>query len=107
MTVSPRLRNSDARVWQTATWAAPFTIQVVLGIAVSISWLLGQYSSNVHGFGQFALGVGATLILSAVVSAALLTRGSFRAKGVGISIIGSSVVAVIGATIYGFWIIGW
>jgi hypothetical protein len=107
MTTNPRLRNSDARVWQTATWAAPFTIQVVLGLAVGISWLLGKYLSNVHGFGQFAFGAGATLLLSAAVSAALLTRESVRAQGVGISIVGSSVVAVVGATVYGFWIIGW
>jgi hypothetical protein len=107
MTTTPRLRISDTHVWRAATWAAPFTIQIVVGVAIGISWLAGKYMSNVHGFGQFALGAGVTLLLSASVSAVLATRGSSRAHGVAVSIVGSSVVAVVGATIYGFWIIGW
>lgn len=107
MTTNPRLHNLNARVWQTATWAAPFTIQVVLGVAVGTSWLLGKYSSNVYGFVQYAIGAAATLLLSTAVCIALFMRGSSRARGIAVSIVGSFVVAVIGATAYGFWIIGW
>lgn len=107
MTASTSISKIDAQVWRTATWAAPFTIQVVLGVAVSISWLVGKYASDVHGFIQFALGASATLVLSAAISAALYKTGSLRAQGIAISIVGSAVVATIGATTYGFWIVGW
>ena len=107
MTANSRLHNLDGRVWRTATWAAPFTIQVVLGVAVGISWMLGKYSLNMHGLAQYATGAAFTLLLSAAVSLALFMRGSFRAQGVAVSIVGSFVVAVIGAAVYGFWIVGW
>jgi hypothetical protein len=107
MTSSPRFRNVDARVWSTATWAAPFTIQVVLGVAIAISWLLGKNVSNLHGFAQYATGMVATLLLSAAVSAPLFMSRSPRAQGVAISIAGSFAISVIGGVLYGFWIIGW
>ena len=101
------LRHVDERVWRSATWASPFTIQVVLGCVVGISWLAGKYSGSPHGFGQFAIGAVATVLLSAAISAALFAKGSLRTQGVAISIIGSVVVALVGATAYGFWVIGW
>jgi hypothetical protein len=107
MTSIPRLRDLDARVWSTATWAAPFTIQVVLGVAIAILWLLGKYLSNVHGFAQYVSGAAATLLLSAAVSILLFRSGSPRAQGLAISIVGSFVVAAIGGVVYGFWIVGW
>src|SRR3981189_308117 len=102
MTSSPRFRNVDARVWSTATWAAPFTIQVVLGVAIAISWLLGKNVSNLHGFAQYATGMVATLLLSAAVSAPLFMSRSPRAQGVAISIAGSFAISVIGGVLYGF-----
>lgn len=107
MTTSSRLRNVDARVWRTATWAAPFTIQAVLGLGVGITWLVGRHPSNTHGFGQYAIGAGATFLLLASVGFALLRQGSPRAHGIAISLAGSFVVALVGATAYGSWIIGW
>jgi hypothetical protein len=107
MTASPRLRNFDDDVWRIATWAAPFIIQVVLGVAIAISWLLGKYISNLHGFAQYASGTVTTLLLSAAVSAPLFMSNSPRAQGVAISIVGSLVVSVIGGVLYGFWIIAW
>jgi uncharacterized membrane protein len=107
MTASPRLRNFDERVWRIATWAAPFTIQVVLGVAVAISWLLGKNVSNLHGFAQYASGTAATLLLSAALSAPLFLSNSPRAQGVAISIVGSLAVSVVGGVLYGFWIIAW
>ena len=107
MTTSPRLRDLDSRVWSTATWAAPFTIQLVLGLAIAISWLLGKCLSNVHGFAQYLSGGAATLLISAVVSIVLFISGSPRAQGVAISIVGSFLVAAIGGIVYGFWIVGW
>lgn len=107
MTTFSSFHIRDERVWRTATWAAPFAIQVILGVAVAISWLLGKYWSNLHGAGQFAFGAGATVLLSAAVSAALFARRTPAAQGIAISIVGSCLVAVVGAVIYGYWIIGW
>ncbi|KAA0098932.1 hypothetical protein CIW49_13735 [Mycolicibacterium sp. P1-18] len=107
MTTFPSFRIRDESVWRTATWAAPFAIQVILGVAVAISWLLGKYWSNLHGVGQFSLGAGATVLLSAAVSAALLARRTPASQGIAISIVGSCLVAVVGAVIFGSWIIGW
>jgi len=32
MSTIARLRDLDSRAWTAATWAAPFTIQLVLGV---------------------------------------------------------------------------
>lgn len=102
-----RIRTLDATVWRTATWAAPFMIQVVLGFGIGITWVLGRKPSNLHGFGQYALGAAGTLLLAIAVSAGLFVRGTARAQGVAISMLGSVGVTLIGAIAYGFWIIGW
>ena len=107
MTTFSSFRSRNERVWRTATWAAPFVIQIILGVAIAISWLLGKYWSNLHGVGQFAVGAGATVLLSAAVSAALFARRSPAAQGIAISVVGSCLVAAVGAVIYGSWIIGW
>ena len=107
MTVRWWIRVSDERLWRSATWTTPFAIQVVLGVAIAISWLLGTCWSNLHGVGQFVLGAGATVLLSAATSAALFTRRTPAAQGIAISIVGSSLLALVGAVVYGFWIIGW
>lgn len=107
MTTFSLFRNRNERVWRTATWAAPFAIQIILGVAVAISWLLGKYWSTLHGIGQLALGAGATVLLSAAVSAALYARRTPAAQGIAISVAGSCLVAVVGACIYGSWIIEW
>jgi hypothetical protein len=107
MKARPRLRNFDDDVWRIATWAAPFTVQVVLGVAIAISWLLGKYVSNLHGFAQYTSGMVATLLLSAAVSAPLFMSASPRARGVAISIVGSFVVSVVGGVLSGFWIVAW
>ncbi|MBJ7339338.1 hypothetical protein [Mycolicibacterium sp.] len=102
-----QLRDLDDRVWRTATWTSPFTVQLVLGAIVGIAWWVGKYAWSPHGFGQYAIGATTTLLLSVAISGVLYTRGSFRAQGMAISIVGSFVVAVVGATAYGFWIVGW
>jgi len=107
MKAGPRLRNFDGDAWRIATWAAPFTVQAVLGVAIAISWLLGKYVSNLHGFAQYASGMAATLLLSAAVSAPLFMSSSPRAQGVAISVVGSLAVSVVGGVLYGFWIIAW
>lgn len=82
-------------------------MQLVVGLTVSTSWLVGKSSLNVHGFSQFLLGMAITVVLSVATIAALLAQRTWRAKGVAMSIVGSLVLCIVGATAYGFWIIGW
>lgn len=107
MTTMMQLRDLDERVWRTATWASPFTVQLILGAVVGVSWVVGKFAWSPHGFGQYAIGAAATLLLSAAISGVLFTRASFRAQGIAISIVGSFAVSLVGATVYGFWIVGW
>ncbi|MGH3645076.1 MAG: hypothetical protein ACRDUX_39350, partial [Mycobacterium sp.] len=65
------------------------------------------YVSNMHGFAQYSITAAVTLLVSAAVSGSLLMSRSPRAQGLALSIIGSFVVAIVGASVYGFWIIGW
>lgn len=102
-----QLRDLDERAWRTATWASPFTVQLVVGVIVGVSWLVGKFAWSPHGFGQYAIGAAVTFLPLAAISGVLFTRRSFRAQGMAISIVGSFVVALVGATVYGFWIIGW
>ena len=56
---------------------------------------------------QYAIGSVITLVLSIAIVVALLNRKSSRAHGIAISIVGSLAVALVGGTVYGFWVIGW
>ena len=107
MTTFMRIRTEDARVWRTATWASPFTVQAVLAAVVGISWLAGRFARSPHGLAQYAIGSVITLVLSIAIAVALLIRKSSRAQGIAISIVGSLAVALVGGTVYGFWVIGW
>jgi hypothetical protein len=102
-----RLSELDARVWLTATWAAPFVVQIVVGIAIAFTWLAGRYVPNVHGFAQYLSGAAATLVLVGAVGGSLFVSTSLRARGIAISIFGSLAVTLVGGLLYGFWVIGW
>jgi hypothetical protein len=101
------MRDSDASLWSAATWAAPFVVQIVVGMAIAFSWLAGRYVPEVHGFAQYVSGAAATLVLAAAVGGLLLVSTSSRGRGIAISIFGSLAVTLIGGLLYGFWVIGW
>jgi len=107
MTARSWICDSDERLWRTATWTTPFAIQAALAVAIAISWLLGKCWSNLHGVGQFTLGAGATAMSATAVSVALFARRTPAAQGIAIGIVGSSLLVLVGAVVYGFWIIGW
>lgn len=102
-----RLRELDSRAWSTATWTAPFTTQLVLGALITISWLLGKHLSDTHEFRLFLIGTAVTIFLTAVTAILLLTSKSSRAHGLAVSVVGSSAVVIVGAVVYGFWIMQW
>jgi hypothetical protein len=101
------MRDSDTSLWSAATWAAPFVVQIVVGIAIAFSWLAGRYLPEVHGFAQYLSGAAATLVFAAAVGGLLLVSTSPRGRGIAISIFGSLAVTLIGGLLYGFWVIGW
>lgn len=102
-----RLHGTDGAVWSTATWAAPFVVQIVLGVLVAASWAAGKMLADTHGLRQFVIGAAVTLVLAAAVAGALFKSQSPRARGVAVSVFGSFVVTLIGGLCYGSWVIQW
>ncbi|MFC7673297.1 hypothetical protein ACFQWH_09465 [Mycolicibacterium sp. GCM10028919] len=102
-----QFRAPDRAVWSTATWAAPFVVQIVLCVLIAACWTAGKLLTDTHGLLQFAIGTAVTLLLMAAVVGALFTSQSPRARGVAVSIVGSFVVTLVGGLCYGLWIIGW
>lgn len=107
MQLSVRLSDLDSRAWSTATWASPFTTQLVLAGLIAISWLFGKAPTALHGFASFLAGAATTFLLCLVATVLLFSSSSSRARGIGISILGSFVIVLIGGIVYGFWIIQW
>lgn len=97
------LRDMDDRAWSTATWTAPIIAPLVLGTMFILLWLLGKLPVfPVHECAWFIAGAVVTPLISTPVSIAMLTSSSSRIRGLALSIIGSSVVVVIGGVIAGF-----
>lgn len=102
-----RLRGVDSRVWATATWLAPVTTQVVLALAIAASWLCGTWFPGAPAILQFVGGSVAVFLMCAVTAIALARSATPRAQGVAVSIAGGYAVVLVGALLYGFWILGW
>jgi hypothetical protein len=102
-----RVRDLDARAWSTATWSAPFVVQLVLAALVIIMWLLSKWPFATHrGYrGELGWTLTATVIttlVSLAISGALLTSPSSRRRGLSVSIAGSSAVVLIGGVVWAF-----
>lgn len=105
-----RVRDLDARVWRTATWSAPFVVQVELGLLLTAIWTLGKWPFPTHsaygGERTWMLTAAVvTTLTSLVFSAVLLQSSSPRHRGLSLSIAGSSVVVLIGGTAYAYLIL--
>lgn len=107
MTLISRVNDLDARAWAAATWAVPFVTQVLLILAIGVSWLFGKLFVDAHDALLFLAGAAVVLVISAATTAALLRSSSPRAKGLGLAVAGAYVVVLIGGLIYGFWVIRW
>lgn len=110
MSTSTRADFFDARAWRTATWSAPFVVQLILGVLLVAMWLLGKWPFDTHSAyaGERAWMLAATVItavVSLVVGAALLKSGSPRSRGLGISVVSCSAVVLAGGTIFAYLVL--
>jgi hypothetical protein len=112
------LRDLDSRVWATATWATPFSVQLVLGAMFIALWLLGKvppfttynvvtHSTYVGERAWLLTGAVITALVSIPVSGLLLRSHSSRTRGVALSIVSSTAIVFIGAIIFAFWLLRW
>jgi hypothetical protein len=96
-----RLRGLDDHAWRTATWSGPFVAPVLLGAMIAVLWLLGKLPVfEVHERPWFLTGVVATTIVSLAIGLGLLASRSSPLRGVALSIVGSSVIVLIGSFVY-------
>lgn len=107
MTASTAQPDSS-RVWSSATWSAPFTAQLVLGAMLIAQWALGKLSLfPEHERAWFLTGLAVSTVVMVLFGGVLLTRRSPRARGFALSVIGSSVVVLLGGIIFSLWVLRW
>lgn len=107
MTAVPWLDRVDSRAWSTATWSAPLMTQLVLALVIATSWLFGKWFPGTSGLLSFFAAAGVVALLCVVTVMRLITLASPRAQGVALSIAGSLAIVLVGASVYGFWILQW
>jgi uncharacterized membrane protein len=100
----------DAGAWRTATWSAPFVVQVILGMLLIAMWLLGKWPFDTHSAyaGERAWMMTATVITtsgSLLIGAALLRSPAPRNRGLGLSIASCSVVVLLGGAIFAYLVL--
>lgn len=100
----------DAHAWRTATWSAPFVVQLILALLIVAMWLLGKWPFGTHSAyaGERAWMLTATVLttlLSLIIGAAFLRSTSPRSRGLGISILSCSALVLAGATIFAYLVL--
>ncbi|MGH3967956.1 MAG: hypothetical protein ACRDTV_07555 [Mycobacterium sp.] len=104
MPLIAQLRDLDSRAWCTATWGAPFTVEIVVGAMVIVLWLLGKTQRFFpHDRAWFLTGTVITALASALTSGLLLTSASSRVRGIALSVAGSAVVVLVGGILLAFY----
>ena len=106
MTTRKRLNGLDSRAWATATWSAPLVTQLILAVLVTSAWLLGKWFPG-PALPLFAASAVGVFVLCAVATFVLIRSTSSRARGMALSVAGSYVVVLVGATVYGIWMLQW
>lgn len=107
MTSFAILRNLDSASWRTATWAAPFAAQLVLGIVIVVYWRLGKSPFELREYPALLAGAAVALLLSAVVMFPLLKSRSPRHHALALAIVGSNVVVLVGGILFGWVYFQW
>lgn len=110
MSIPASQRDLDEDVWRTATWSAPFVVQLVVGVQFAVMWLLAKSVFPTRGVYE---GERAWLVIAAVITtllslgiAALLWRSpSSRRRGLGLSTAGASATALLGSIVFAFEIL--
>lgn len=106
MTTSTHLGSLDSRAWATATWSAPLVTQLVLALLIASAWLLGKWFPG-PALLLFAASAVGVFVLCAVATFVLIRSTSSRARGMAASVAGSYVVVLVGAALYGIWMLPW
>lgn len=90
-----RLPKSDDRSWITATWSAPFTMELVTGVLVLVLGVLrrtDQVAASTRAW--FLTGVLITAVVSVLLAWLLLRSSSWQIRGIGLSVAGSAAIVV-------------
>ena len=106
MTTSTHLGSLDSRAWATATWSAPLVTQLILALLIASAWVLGKWFPG-PALPLFATSAAGVFVLCAVATFVLIRSTSSRARGMALSVAGSYVVVLGGATVYGIWMLQW
>ena len=106
MTTPTYLDGLDSRAWATATLSAPLVTQLVLVLLIASAWLLGKWFPG-PALPLFAASAAGVFVLCAVATFVLIRSTSSRARGMALSVAGSYVVVLVGATLYGIWMLQW
>lgn len=107
---SARSNYLDGAAWRTATWSAPFVVQLTLAALLVVMWLLGKWPFETHSAyaGERAWMLTSTVIaalVSLVIGAMFLRSPSARNRGIGLSVAASAVVVLVGGAIYAYLIL--
>jgi hypothetical protein len=102
-----RVPALDARAWRTATWSAPFIVQLILAALLVAMWLLGKWPFETHSAyaGERAWMLTSTVITTLaalLIGVAFLRSPAPRNRGLGISISSCSMVVLVGGTIFAY-----
>ena len=86
-------------MWKAATWSTPFAVQAVIGVTISVAWLLGAAMGTADDGARrtvLLIATGIAVAVSAAVGGALLTRPEPQPRGIGLSLLASAGVVLIG-----------
>jgi hypothetical protein len=107
--MTPSSAQSDnSRLWSSATWAAPFTTQLVLAAMLIAQWALGKLSLfPEQERAWFLAGLAISTVVMLSLGAVLTTRQSPRVRGLALSVVGSSVIVLVGGVVFSVWVLRW
>jgi uncharacterized membrane protein len=104
----PTAQSDSSRLWSSATWAAPFTTQLVLGAMLIAQWVLGKLSLfPEHDRAWFLTGLAISTVMMVLFGGALLTRPSPRLRGLALSMVGLSVIVLVGGVVLSVSVLRW
>lgn len=104
----PTAQRDNSSLWSSATWAAPFTTQLVLGAMLTAQWVLGKLSLfPEHERAWFLTGLAVSTIVMLLFGGVLMTRQSPRVRGLALSVVGSSAIVLVGGVAFSVSVLRW
>ncbi|WP_036434999.1 hypothetical protein [Mycobacterium sp. URHB0044] len=102
--VGERPRPIHTDTWKAATWAVPFTVQLVVAAAIGVSWLQWRAGAGIENLVSFLASVAVTALVAAVTGVALLRARESRTRGIGLSLVGCSAIVLLAGLVVG-WVL--